>query len=325
MRKKTNPCNNGNYFSSEEKKSLEFIPSGCKVLDCVLGGGYPLGRIVNIVGDKSTGKTLAAIEAFANFNRVYPNGKMYYHEAEAAFDTEYADTLGMPIDDVIFVNGDTVEDLFESLSKIIEDEKETDIPILYVVDSLDALSDKDEKERKIDAGSYAMTKQKKMSEIFRRLAKDIEKTKICLMIISQVRDNIGVMFGEKHTRSGGKALDFYASQILWFSEMGKIKKTIRGIERPIGIKVKAKCKKNKIGLPYRECVFPILFAYGIDDVTANLDFLNDVKGALEEIGIENLKSIPEITPELKGIISNQVVKIWNETEESFMPKTKKYE
>lgn len=311
----------GNYFVKEKK--LEFIHSGCKILDCVLGGGWPLGRIINIVGDKSSGKTLAAIEAFANFNRKYPDGKMYYHEAEAAFDLDYAEALGMPINQVEFIDNDTVEGLFNTLIRVIEDGKKNNVPVLYVVDSLDALSDADEKERKIEAGTYAMTKQKKLSEIFRRLAKDLEKTKICLIIISQVRSNIGVMFGEKYTRSGGKALDFYASQIIWFSEIEKMQKTIKGIKRPIGIRIKAKCKKNKIGLPYRECIFPILFGYGIDDTAANIEFLKDVKGALEEIGID-INSLPEVTPDLKEKISEQVTKIWMETEIGFMPKSRKY-
>jgi hypothetical protein len=105
--------------------------------------------------------------------------------------------------------------------------------------------------------------------------------------------------------------------------MEKMTKTVKGIKRPIGIKIKAKCKKNKIGLPYRECIFPILFGYGIDDVTANIEFLEDVKGALEEIGVD-IKTLPEITPEIKKKISDQVVKIWAETEEGFMPKSKKY-
>ena len=331
----------GSYFVSDKK--LEFISSGCMLLDCVLGGGYPLGRVVNIVGDKSTGKTLLAIEAFANFNRNYPNGKMFYHESEAAFDVEYASTLGMPVDKVEFVEGSTVEDLFEILDGLTENESTT--PVLYVVDSLDALSDRDELERKIDAGSYSMTKQKKLSEIFRRLTSKLEKTNICLFIISQVRDNIGVMFGDKYTRSGGKALDFYASQILWLSEVEKISKTIRGRKNVIGILIKAKGKKNKVGLPYRECKFPIILAYGIDDITANLTFLSEVKLLPEEIdGLKLVlsnylegeftdKQIKEISSAIKLnkdsstklAISNFVKTIWNDIEKDFLPTTKKYE
>jgi len=316
----------GNYFTKD--KPVQFISSGCAVLDCVIGGGYPLGRVVNIVGDKSTGKTLLAIEAFANFKKQYPTGKMYYHEAEAAFDFEYAQALGMP-EDVRVPIGNTIEDLFNNLDKVIKFHLENEIPGIYVVDSLDALSDKAEQERGIEEGSYAMNKQKKLGELFRRLVGDIQKTNVCIMIISQVRDNIGVMFGEKHKRSGGKALDFYASQVLWLSQTGQIPKTVNGIKRTIGVEIKAKCKKNKISLPFRECDFPIMFGYGIDDVTANLDFLTKVKGALEELGLDE-KTKPEdiianSDTELKEKIALHVKKVWDETEEGFVVKNKKYE
>ena len=232
----------GNYFDKE--KPLQFISTGCEVLNCVLGGGYPLGRITNIVGDKSTGKTLLAIEAFANFKKQYPHGKSYYHESEAAFDLDYAQDLGMP-EDTFLPGGNTIEDLFNNLDKVIKYHSENDQPGLYVIDSLDALSDKAELERGIEEGSYSMTKQKKLGELFRRLVSDIQRTNVCIMIISQVRDNIGVMFGEKHKRSGGKALDFYASQVVWLSQIEQISKTVKGIKRTVGVLVKAKCKKNK--------------------------------------------------------------------------------
>lgn len=333
VKRKEKSENVGNYFLRD--KELKFISSGCQILDCVLGGGYPLGRIVNIVGDKAVGKTLLAIEAFANFSMCYPDGKMYYHETEAAFDTDYAEALGMPVEQIQFPEGDTIEDFFEILSDVVEKHKETEVPGVYVLDSLDALSDRAEKERKIDEGSYAMTKQKKLSEILRRLASEIENTNICLIVISQVRDNIGVMFGEKYKRSGGKALDFYASQALWLSQREMIQKTVKGIKRPIGIVVKAKCKKNKVGLPYRECEFPILFGYGINAVEANLWFLKDVKGALEEIGIENntdsyLASYAHDIIKAKDFetmakIAEHVKKVWTETEKGFMPEVRKYQ
>lgn len=302
----------GSYF--RDKPPLEFISSGCTILDCVIGGGYPLGRVVNIVGDKSSGKTLLAIEAFANFAEKYPNGSMYYHEAESAFDIEYAEALGMPVGKVQFIEEDTIEEFFSAISEVIEVHKESKEPAIYILDSLDALSDKAEKERGIEEGSFAMTKQKKLSEIFRRIISDLEKTRVCLVIISQVRDNIGVMFGEKYKRSGGKALDFYASQIIWLSEVEKLIKTIRGIKRPTGIKVRANCKKNKISAPFRTCDFPIIFGYGIDDKTASIEFLKTVKDGIEGIDENSLKEV----------ISTRVKQIWEETEEAFMPKERKY-
>jgi len=317
-----------NYFLSE--KDLEFIPSGCKLLDLVLGGGYPLGRIVNIVGDASTGKTLLAIEAFINFKKNYPDGKMYYHESEAAFDIGYAEELGMPVDSVEFIEDvKTVEDFYSSIEKIIKQHKEEKVHGLYVLDSLDALSDRAELERGITDSSYAMTKQKKLSEIFRRIVVDIEDTKICLMIISQVRDNIGVVFGERYKRSGGKALDFYASQVLWLAEIEKLYKTVKKIKRPIGIMIKAKCKKNKISLPFRECVFPIIFGYGIDDAYASLNFLTDVgvfDDFCKETGVSTPKNLlnADLNESEKAKLDDFVSKTWSSIEENFVIKRRKY-
>ena len=151
----------GAYFSAPSK-SLQFISSGCKLLDCVLGGGWVLGRIANIVGDRSSGKTLLAIEACANFARQYSKGNIYYREAEAAFDVRYAETLGLPTDRVDFSDSfHTVEDMFEDLTKVLESESKAG---LYIVDSLDALSDRSELKRDMDKGSYGAEKAKQMSE-----------------------------------------------------------------------------------------------------------------------------------------------------------------
>jgi len=140
----------GSYFAAP-KSGLQFVETGCKPLDLVLGGGWAVGRIANIVGDKSTGKTLLCIEACANFIRKFPKGKIRYWEAEAAFDKPYAAALGMPINRIDF--GDekkpihTVEDFFEMLEVVCDNARGHELVIL---DSLDALSDRSEVEREID-------------------------------------------------------------------------------------------------------------------------------------------------------------------------------
>lgn len=267
--------------------------------------------------------TLLGIEASANFINQFPEGKIYYHETEAAFDEGYAESLGMPIEVVNFIKDkNTIEELFESLSKIIADEDDT--PRLYIVDSLDALSDKTEMERAIDKGTYGQDKAKKMSEMFRRLAKSIEHKKMHLMIISQLRDKISIGFGEKSQRSGGRALDFYASQVVWLAETGKIKKTMDKIERVVGVHVKSKCKKNKISRPFRECEFPIIFEYGVDNIKANLDWLKEVKCTEDwEKEIKNPTVIYE-SKELQEKLNTYVRELWVKIEEQFTPKYSKY-
>lgn len=314
------------YF--EEESEIQFLSSGCTLLDCILGGGYPLGRITNLVGDKSTNKTGLVVEACANFAIAYPHGKIWYGEFESAFDRRYAKKIGLP-DKTEFIDiPRTVEALFTSLTEKIE--KSADVPGIYIVDSLDALSDAAELERAIDKGSYGSAKAKKMSELFRRLVDDIEKSKILLIIVSQERDKINVSFGRKSTRSGGRALDFYASQIIWLAEIKKIRRTIKGIERSVGIWVRAKCEKNKIGLPFRECDFPVIFYYGVQDVESSLHFLNKIKMldkfdsdiTSRNISIHVKKIMKD--EERKKELKNLVKKIWDEIEVDFLPTESKY-
>ena len=298
--------------------ALQFFSSGCTPLDLVLGGGYPLGRISNIVGDKSTAKTGLIIEASANFNISYPEGDVHYVEAESAFDIPYAKTMGLPEKTIITSDITTVEGLFNYISNIIKEYKNKNIPTLCAVDSLDALSDEEEMGREINKGSYGANKAKKLSEMFRRLTKDIDSSNICLLIVSQTRDKIGAMFGEKHSRSGGRALDFYASLIVWLSEVEKITKQSKGVKRITGIKVKAYCKKNKISKPFRACEFPYMFGYGIDNIQAGIEFLESVKINIEELGFDKefMKNVYS-GKELEKRLDEQVIKHWREIEAQF--------
>jgi len=287
--------------------------------------------MVNIVGDKSTGKTLLAIEACANFAKQHPDGDIFYCEVEAAFSPEYAEGLGFPVSRVTFIEEcRTVEDLFEDLQKKLE---KCSKPTLYIVDSLDALSDRAEQEREIDKGTFGANKAKIVGQLFRRLVALMEEKNLTLFIISQERDNIGVMFGKTTTRSGGRALDFYASQIIWLSQIKTHKKTRKGIERTIGIQIKAKCEKNKVGPAYRICEFPIIFGFGVDDVKAGLDFLIITKSTDKvDLTQEEAKALtgslddyePADLTALRESVLKAVVATWREIEADFAPTRKKY-
>lgn len=322
----------GLYFA---KSNVETFSSGCCLLDMVLGGGWPLGRFSNIVGDFSTGKSLLAIEACANFARQYPKGRIVYIETEAAFDVEYAQSLGLPTSRVEFPNEDearepitTVEQLFDELTKITEEAK---AETLVIVDSLDAISDQSEMEREIDKGSFGQEKAKKLGQIFRRLVQALKKKRVHLLIVSQVRDAIGVMYGKKTRRSGGKALDFYASQVVWLSNVGKISKTKSKVERIIGVRIKAKAEKNKIGTPFRDCEFPIYFHFGIDDVEAGWDWMQaagKVKEAQTALGLKGPEDYVSLSAEKyfkeRQRLSSVIQTYWNEIEQTFAPKRSKY-
>lgn len=313
----------GLYFTESE---VERFSSGCSLLDCALGGGWPVGRIVNLVGDKSTGKTLLAIEACANFLKKFPNGELYYAEVEAAFDIPYAQSLGLPKGQVNFPEDVlTVEDVFESLTEVCKVEK----PSLYVVDSLDALSDRTELTQPIDKGSYGAAKAKQLSQLFRRLVQELAGRHVTVFIISQVRDNIGVTFGKTTTRSGGRALDFYSSQVVWLAHLARIKKVRKGVERTVGVSVKATVEKNKVGMPFRDVTFPILFGFGVEDVTAGIQWLISVgrldaltkdKGIVKQLDKMDNREYSQV----RRLVARAVRKVWREVEARFQTTRRKY-
>jgi len=324
------------YFNDAQ---VRCITTGCSVLDCVLGSGWARGRVSNIVGDKSVGKSLLAIEACANFAQEEPRGLIFYREAEAAFDVPYAENLGLPAQRIDFgpegigTSWDTIEDIFEDLHEKIALCKSRGVPGLYIIDSLDALSSRAELERKPGEATFGLEKQKMLGKLFRQLIRAMRSADMSVTFISQIRDKIGVTFGEKHMRSGGKALDFYAVQILWLSHLGIIHQTVKGVKRATGVRIKAKCKKNKIAAPFRECEFEIQFGFGVDDVGAGLEWLEEV-GALKRLNLvpakvdEYLKAAAKSTPEqfkeLRHKIRDAVVAEWALVESRFAPTRKKY-
>jgi recombination protein RecA len=309
--------------------SAELFSSGCTVLDCVLGGGWAYNRMANIVGDKSTGKTLLGMEAMANFAADNPDGKLVLAESESAFDESYARNLGLPIERVERPEVHTVEDVFQVLEACMGNKERT----FVLVDSLDALSDIGEVNREMDKGTFG-TKAKAISEWFRRQNQALGKNNITLMVISQLRDNIGVQFGAKYKRSGGHAMDFYATHTLWLHHKKQLEATKAKVKRVVGVLIRAQCKKNKVGPPMRECEFPLMFGFGVEDVVAGLDWLISVDRTTKSLGIsaEDAKKLRANLGKLddeayfqeRANITAAVKEVWLEIEDSFLPSRKKY-
>lgn len=256
-------------------RDLKFISSGSTNLNLALtntlDSAYPVGKIVNIVGDKQLGKSLMCLEMIMYSHYVLKKNydvRIIYNDVEAAIDKKNAANIGLPVNDVIWRQSPTMEHWYTDLNKEIESSDKYDL-LIYILDSLDGISTEEELEQDMNQKSYGMSKQKKLSELFRKLTQKINKKNVLLIIVSQIRDNIGVTFGETKRRSGGKALDFYASQIVWLYNKGIEKKG----DVAIGIGVKAKVKKNRIWRPFYETDFNILFEYGIDDIGSMIDFL----------------------------------------------------
>ena len=325
-RVKTKQKKIGNYFAAP-KEEHNFIRSGSKRLDLALGGGWALGPMANIVGDKSTGKTLLAIEAMNSFAGKFKDGRICYRETEAAFSQQYAAALGLPIKRVDFGKDqlETVEHMYEDLNGVVRKAKE---PTIYVVDSLDALSDQAEMERAFDKGSYGAAKAKGLSKMFRQLVRPLSDRDCFLLIVSQIRDRIGITFGPTKSRSGGHALDFYASHALWLAQVKPIDKRISGIKQTVGVEIRANIKKNKISVPFKECQLKILFGYGLDDVEFCIEYLQQAGVDIPtEFTWKVMKKLQNRDEDEYWNRVNRIYKLlektWYEVEEKFLPKIRK--
>jgi len=290
------------------KQFTSFVSTGSWILNMALTNdvnlGYPVGRVINSVGDYSTGKTLMACEAvnavwYEWHNKMGKKVKIYYDEPESAFDMDLAMNFNMPLDKIVglrerlpdwkkkkddFQHSKLVEDFYTNIMNITKKESDKYDLILYVLDSLDSLSDAREikhiEKKGVGKQDYGGGKARVLSQLFRTCIQSVNNSNVLLFIVSQVRSNFGVMFGPQLTRAGGKALDHYASIIYWLRESNKIT-TDSGINQ--GIEVEVTIDKNKTGSRYNKMNFNILHGYGVDNFGSAVNFLWD-KGGFEKSG-----------------------------------------
>lgn len=353
------------YIDDEEEiesnKAVEFQSTGITILDLIFGGGNPWGRIINIVGDNSSGKTLLACEMlFAAYKALGDKLEWDYDDGEAGFNFDTKAIWGF---DILRnrVGSETVEEFEARLKKRLKDLPEGK-RLIYVLDALDALTTDEEKkyrEEKLKAatkkvkavdededlpeikekekkgkGTYGTAKAKELGAMFRGIRKILREKNSILIVVSQVRENIGLnSMYVPYVRAGGKALDFYAAIILWLAEVEKVGK--KG--REIGIVTKARTSKNKVGKPFRFGYINILFDYGVDNIKTNIDFLCDLrtptgketekkvelsfKGEKFET-VEKFISYIEDRGKEKALAS-EVIHKWNEIEEEISSKDRK--
>ena len=276
---------------NEANKPTMFL-TGCKLLDMVVGGakgvyGFPSGKFINIVGDKSAGKTFLSNEivAWAYHNMDKKKFRWVYDDCEGGYSFNTMNLYGFDIMPEEPIRSTTVEEAFCNISDFCDSLKNDQCGI-YVLDSLDGLTSNEQDERAeerlkafhndktFDKGSYGMGKQKYLSqEFFPQLCSKIQDKNILVIIISQVRENVDMFSFEKFTRSGGKAMDFYAHTVLWLATCQKIVKK----DRSVGVVVKAKVTKSKTPRPFRECFFSFLYDYGLDGIGTSVDYLYDLR------------------------------------------------
>jgi recombination protein RecA len=260
-------------LGGDAKLDIEGITTGSLNLDLALGGkGFPRGRVIEVFGPEGSGKTTLCLTVVANAQKA--GGSALFIDAEHAMDPSYAQKLGVNLDELLLNQPDSGEQALEIADMMV---RSSSLDVI-VIDSVAALVPKAELEGEM-GDAHVGLQARLMSQALRKLTASVSKSRTCLIFINQIREKIGVMFGNPETTPGGRALKFYSSVRVDVRRIGHLKEG----ESEIGTRVKAHIVKNKIAPPFRKVEFDMLFASGISYEGDVLD-LGEEQGVLERSG-----------------------------------------
>lgn len=257
----------------------EWVSSGSTLLDLAISnrpnGGFPVGRIVELQGMEASGKSLVMAHVLANTQK--KGGLAVYIDTENALSEEFLTAIGVDVKNMLYVPLETIEDIFEAVENIIETIRKSskDRLVTIIIDSVSAATTKIEQEADYDKDGWATSKAILMSKAMRKITNIIGKQRVLLLCASQLREKMGVMFGDKWTTSGGKALGFHASCRIRLKGVGKLKSGSGKTEQVIGVQTEAQVIKNRMGPPFRKATFDIYFNSGINDHGSWLALMKD--------------------------------------------------
>lgn len=265
----------------------EWVSTGSTLLDLAISnrpdGGFPVGRIVELQGMEASGKSLIVAHTLANTQK--KGGLAVYIDTENALSEEFLRAVGVDVANMLYVPLETIEDAFEAIENIIETVRKSskDRLVTIALDSVSAATTKIEQDADYDKDGWATAKAIVMSKAMRKITNVIGKQRVLMLCTSQLREKMGVMFGDKYTTSGGKALGFHASCRIRLKGVGKLKSGSGKTEQIIGVQTEAQVIKNRMGPPFKKATFDIYFNSGIDDYNSWLTMMKDY-GMLKQAG-----------------------------------------